>query len=50
MLFKILLFVFAFINLLLSVISIFIRAAKTERYDQALLYLEAINNGELDLI
>lgn len=44
-----LLFVFAFINLLLSVISIFIRAAKTERYDQALLYLEAINNGELDL-
>jgi len=43
------LLVFIFINLVLSVVSIFIRAAKTERYDQALLYLEAINNGKLDL-
>ena len=43
------LLVFIFINLVLSVISIFIRAAKTERYDKALLYLEAINNGDLDL-
>ena len=43
------LLVFVLVNLLLSVISIFIRAAQTERYDQALLYLDAINSGELDL-
>ena len=43
------LLVFAFINLVLSIISIFIRAAQTDRYDQALLYLDAINKGELDL-
>ena len=43
------LLVFVLVNLLLSFISIFIRAAQTERYDQALLYLEAINSGELDL-
>ena len=40
---------FSAINLALSAISIFIRAAKTDRYDQALLYLDAINKGELDL-
>ena len=43
------LLVFVLVNLLLSFISIFIRAAQTERYDQALLYLDAINSGELDL-
>ena len=36
---------FTAINLALSVISIFIRAANTGRYDQALEYLEARNNG-----
>ena len=41
------LFLFTGINLLLSIIAIFIRAASTERYDQALIYLEAINNGSL---
>lgn len=44
-----LLLAFTLINLLLSAISIFIHAAKTERYDLALLYSEKINNGELDL-
>ena len=43
------LLVLVLVNLLLSFISIFIRAAQTERYDQALLYLDAINSGELDL-
>ena len=43
------LLVFVLVNLLLSFISIFIRAAQTERYDQALLYLDSINSGELDL-
>lgn len=37
------------INLILSVIAIFIRAAKTDRYTQALKYLEAINNRNIDL-
>ena len=36
---------FTAINLALSVVSIFIRAANTGRYDQALEYLEARNNG-----
>ena len=36
---------FTAINLALSVISIFIRAANTGRYEQALEYLEARNNG-----
>lgn len=39
------LFVLTGINLCLSAISIFIRAAKTERYDDALMYLEGRNNG-----
>ena len=43
-----LLIAFTIINLILSVVAIFIRAAKTERYDEALEYLEAINNGNLD--
>ena len=36
---------FTAINLALSIVSIFIRAANTGRYDQALEYLEARNNG-----
>ena len=43
-----LLIAFTIINLILSVVAIFIRAAKTQRYDEALEYLEAINNGNLD--
>ena len=43
-----LLIAFTIINLILSVVAIFIRAAKTNRYDEALEYLEAINNGNLD--
>ena len=39
---------FTIVNLILSVVAIFIRAAKTNRYDEALEYLEAINNGNLD--
>ena len=39
---------FTIVNLILSVVAIFIRAAKTQRYDEALEYLEAINNGNLD--
>ena len=40
-----LLLLFTGINLLLSIAAIFIRAANTKRYDEALIYLEAINNG-----
>ena len=36
---------FTVINLVLSIVSIFIRAADTGRYDEALMYLEARNNG-----
>ena len=36
---------FTAINLALSIVSIFIRAANTGRYDQALENLEARNNG-----
>ena len=43
-----LLIAFTIINLILSVVAIFIRAAKTQRYNEALEYLEAINNGNLD--
>ena len=43
------LLLFAAINLALSAISIFIRAAKIDRYYQAFIYLDAINKGELDL-
>ena len=39
------LYLFTIINLILSVIAIFIRAADTDRYDEALMYLEARNNG-----
>ena len=41
---------FTIVNLILSVVAIFIRAAKTNRYDEALEYLEAINNGNLDTL
>ncbi len=38
------------ISLILSVISAaFLNSAKTERYNQALKYLEAISNGNLDI-
>lgn len=38
------------INLILNVIvAIFVRSAKTERYTQALKYLKAIINGNLDI-
>lgn len=40
-----LLLTFTFINLILSILAIFIRAAKTGRYEQALIYLEERNNG-----
>ena len=43
-----LLIAFTIINLILSGVAIFIRAAKTQRYNEALEYLEAINNGNLD--
>ena len=39
-----LLLIFTTINLVLSIAAI-LRAAKTKRYDEALIYLEAINNG-----
>jgi len=38
-------FVFILINVVLSFIAIFIRAAKTKRYEQALVLLEQRNNG-----
>ena len=41
------LLVFTIINLVLSFVAIFLRAAKTGRYDDALMYLEARNNGTL---
>ena len=40
-----LLFVFTLINFVLSLTAIFIRAAKTGRYEEALIYLEERNNG-----
>ena len=43
-----LLIVFTFINLVLSFVAIILRGAKTKRYDEALKYLEAINNGNLN--
>ena len=43
-----LLIVFTFINLVLSFVAIFLRGTKTKRYDEALKYLEAINNGNLN--
>lgn len=41
------LLVFTIINLVLSFVAIFLRAAKTGRCDDALMYLEARNNGTL---
>ena len=41
------LLIFTIINLGLSFAAIFLRAAKTKRYDDALMYLEARNNGTL---
>ena len=37
--------VFILINTILSLIAIFIRAAKTKRYEEALVILEQRNNG-----
>ena len=37
--------IFTAINLIISFVAIFIRAAKTERYKTALMYLEVINDG-----
>ena len=37
--------VFKLINVILSFIAVFIRAAKTKRYEQALVLLEQRNNG-----
>ena len=39
------LIVFTAINMILSLAAIFIRAAKTNRYEQALIYLEIRNNN-----
>lgn len=39
------LLIFSAVNAVLSFVAIFIRAASTERYDIALIYLEAMNNG-----
>lgn len=44
---KLLLYIFTFINLVLSFIAIFIRAAKTGRYNDALLLLEERNRDKL---
>ena len=43
------LMVFIMITFVLSFISIFIRAGKTERYKQALIYLEERNNGTFNV-
>ena len=37
------------INLVLSIIAIFLRASKTKRYEQALIYLEQRNNGSFNV-
>ena len=37
--------IFTAINLIISFVAIFIRAAKTKRYDKALIFLEEINDG-----
>ena len=39
------LFIFSLIALIMAVIAIFIRTAKTNRYEEALMYLEERNNG-----
>ena len=44
---KLLLYIFTFINIVLSFIAIFIRAAKTGRYNDALLVLEERNRDKL---
>ena len=36
---------FILINVIISLIAVFIRAAKTKRYEQALVLLEQRNNG-----
>ena len=40
-----LLFAFTIFNIILSILAIFLRAAKTGRYEEALIYLEERNNG-----
>ena len=44
---KLVLYIFILINLLLSFIAIFIRAAKTQRYNDALILLEERNKYKL---
>ena len=39
------LLIFALIALIMAVIAIFIRTATTNRYEEALMYLEERNNG-----
>ena len=41
---------FTSINLILSIIAIFISSSRTDRYNQALKYLEALNNGNIDFV
>lgn len=39
------LFIFALINLIFGIVAIFLRSAKTDRFEEALIYLEQRNNG-----
>ena len=41
---------FTSINLILSIIAIFICSSRTDCYNQALKYLEALNNGNIDFV
>ena len=41
---------FTSINLILSIISIFISSSRTDRYNQALKYLESLDNGNIDFV
>ena len=41
---------FTSINLILSIIAIFISSSRTDRYNQVLKYLELLNNGNLDFV
>ena len=44
------LLIFALIALIMAVIAIFIRTAKTNSYEEALMYLEERNNGTFILL
>ena len=41
---------FTSINLILSIITIFISSSKTDRYNQALKYLESLESGNIDFV